>query len=151
VTTKLKTMKGMKHRIFALLFLMLPALLGACDGHDKEQAASSSTTTTPSTVVGEVVTVTEFTDAAGRKMLLVPTSSVFKRAGADQVFVVGPDSTVTLRWISTGHSLGASTILLSGLEKGESVVDSPSAELREGARISTDTHTQDRAKEAQHQ
>jgi hypothetical protein len=151
VTAKLKTMKGMNTRTIALLFLMLPALLGACGGHKKEQTPSSSTTATAPAIAAKVATVTESADAAGRKMLHVPASSVFRKAGVDQVFVVGSDSIVTLRWVSTGHTLGANIIVLSGLEKGETVVESPSADLHEGARISTDTHTQDRAKEAQHQ
>jgi len=151
VTAKLKTMKGMSTRIIVPLFLLLPALLGACGGHKKEQTPSSSTTATAPAIAAKVATVTESADAAGRKILLVPTSSVFRKAGTDQVFVVRPDSIVTLRWVSTGHTQGASTIVLSGLDKGETVVESPSADLREGARISTDTHTEDRAKEAQHQ
>lgn len=144
-------MKGMNTRTIALLFLMLPALLGACGGHKKEQTPSSSTTATAPAIAAKVATVTESVDGSGRKMLLVPASSILRKAGTDQVFVVGPDSTVSLRWVSTGHTLGASTIVLSGLAQGEQVVESPSAELREGARITIDTHTQDRAKEAQHQ
>ncbi len=142
-------MKGMSTRIIVLLFLLLPALLGACGGHKKEQSAFPSASPTAPAVAAKLATVTESADRFGQKMLLVPASSVLKKEGIDQVFVVGPDSTVTLRWISTGHLLGRNIIVLSGLEKGEAVVELPSAELREGARITTDTHTQDRAKEAQ--
>jgi hypothetical protein len=151
VTAKLKTMKGMNTRIIALFFLMLPALLAACGGHEKKQPASPSAGVTAPVAIGDIATVTESVDGAGRKRLIVPASSIVRKAGVDQVFVVGPDSTVSLRWVSTGHTLGASTIVLSGLAQGEQVVESPSAELREGARITIDTHTQDRAKEAQHQ
>jgi len=129
---------------------MLPALLGACGGHEKKQAASPSAAATAPAVVAKIATVTEFVDGAGRKMLLVPASSLFNRVGSDQLFVVGPDSTVALRWVSTGHTLGGNTVVLGGLEKGETVVVSPAAELREGTKVTTDTHTQDRAKEAQH-
>lgn len=143
-------MKGMSTRIIVLLFLLLPVLLGACGGHKKEQSAFPSASATAPAVAAKIATVTESADRFGQKMLLVPASSVLKKEGTDQVFVVGPDSTVTLRWISTGHLLGGKNIIvLSGLEKGEAVVELPSAELREGARITTDTHTQDRAKEAQ--
>jgi hypothetical protein len=141
-------MKGMNTRIIALLFLMLPALLAACGGHEKEQPASPSAGVTAPVAIGKIAMVTESVDAAGWKRLLVPASSVLRKAGTDQVFVVGADSTVTLRWVSTGHTFGGNIIVLSGLEKGEPVVESPSAGLREGTRITTDTHTQDRAKEA---
>jgi multidrug efflux pump subunit AcrA (membrane-fusion protein) len=143
-------MNRMNHRITVLLFWMLSALLGACGGQKNEQAASPSAAVTAPVATAKVETVKEFVDGAGRKMLLVPTSSVISRVGSDQVFVVGPDSIVALRWVSTGHALGASTIVLGGLEKGETVVVSPAAELREGTKVSTDKHTQDRAKEAQH-
>ncbi len=142
-------MKGLNHRTIALLVWMLPALLAACGGHEKERPTSPSAGATATVAIGNIATVSESVDAAGRKRLLVPASSVLKKAGTDQVFVVGADSTVTLRWVSTGHALGGNIIVLSGLEKGESVVESPSAALREGTRITTDQHTQDRAKEAQ--
>jgi multidrug efflux pump subunit AcrA (membrane-fusion protein) len=143
-------MNRMNHRIKALLFWLLPALLGACGGQKKEQAATPSAAVTAPVATAKVATVTEFVDGAGRKMLLAPTSSILKKSDVEQVFVVGPDSIVALRWVSTGHTLGANTIVLGGLEKGETVVVSPAAELREGDRVTTDTHTQDRAKEAQH-
>jgi hypothetical protein len=141
-------MKGLNYRTIALLVWMLPALLAACGGHEKERPASPSAGVTAPVAIGTIATVTESVDAAGRKRLLVPASSILRKAGADQVFVVGADSIVTLRWVSTGHAIGGNTIVLSGIEKGETVVETPSAELREGTRITTDTHTQDRAKEA---
>ncbi|NTW47156.1 MAG: hypothetical protein HGB16_03350 [Chlorobaculum sp.] len=141
-------MKGLNYRTIALMVWMLPALLGACGGHEKKQPASPSATASAPVAIDAIATVTESVDAAGRKRLLVPASSILRKADADQVFVVGADSIVTLRWVSTGHAIGGNTIVLSGLEKGETVVETPSAELREGTRITTDTHTQDRAKEA---
>lgn len=81
-------------------------------------------------------------------VLPVSASAVISRDDANQVFVTGSDGIASLRWVSTGHKLNGMVEVPGGLVSGETVVAAPTSGLREGTRISTVTHTQDRAKEA---
>jgi len=125
---------------------MLPLLLTACGGNRREQPAASRIVPKEVVKVERLETVKKKVDGAGRVLLLVPAASILKNDGIEQVFVVGRDSTVSVRWISTGHSIGGNTVVLGGLDEGELVVATKAPGLREGLRITT--VMKDRAKEA---
>lgn len=81
-------------------------------------------------------------------VLPMPASAVIGTDDANQVFVTGSDGIASLRWVSTGNKLNGVVEVPGGLVSGETVVVAPTSGLREGRRIFTVTHTQDRAKEA---
>lgn len=147
----LKIMRGMKQQWTILLLWVTPVLLAGCGGHGKEQTAVPAAGQVAPVVEVSVAMAREALDAAGDRVLVVPVSAIVSRQGSQQVFVAGSDGIVLLRWVSTGHTLNGHVEVLGGLEPGEPVVVSPSPELRDGTRITIVTHTQERAKEAQHQ
>ncbi len=127
------------------LLWVLPLLLAACGGNKQEPAASPLVP--PVTIAVErLETVKKTVDGSGRGLFLIPASSVVKKDGIEQVFVIGKDSLVTVRWISTGRSIGGRTAVLGGLDEGDLVVATTSPGLREGIRITT--VRKERAKEA---
>jgi len=66
--------------------------------------------------------------------LIIPENAVFKMDSKDYVFVV-EDGAAELREVQKGLGSGSDMEVLSGLQEGEIVVQSPESELEEGARI----------------
>ena len=67
--------------------------------------------------------------------VIVPSSAVLNGANGPFVYVVKPDSTVTVRPVKVGPIDGERTSIASGLAAGERVVIDGSDRLREGVKI----------------
>ena len=72
-----------------------------------------------------------------RGVTLVATAAVQRNSQATYVYVVKPDSTVTVRPITLGTSEGADSEVTSGLTPGEVVVMTGVDKLQEGSKVST--------------
>ncbi|CAN0619660.1 multidrug efflux pump membrane fusion protein MdtA [Burkholderia multivorans] len=70
-----------------------------------------------------------------RDATIVPTAAVLNGSIGQFVYVVKPDSTVTVRKVKTGPVDGERTSIVDGLAVGERVVTDGSDRLREGAKI----------------
>lgn len=70
-----------------------------------------------------------------RDAVIVPSSAVLTGANGPFVYVVKPDSTVTVRQVKVGPVDGERTSIASGLAAGERVVTDGSDRLREGSKI----------------
>ncbi|HSQ67599.1 MAG TPA: efflux RND transporter periplasmic adaptor subunit [Polyangiaceae bacterium] len=68
------------------------------------------------------------------KSLAVPSSAVLRRGQLEEVFVID-GNVARLRLIKTGHELGGSTEILSGLADGEMVAISDVGQLTDGAPV----------------
>ena len=66
---------------------------------------------------------------------LVPTAAVQRNAQATYVYVVKPDSTVTVRPITIGTTEGDDSEVVSGLAPGDVVVMTGVDKLQEGSRV----------------
>ena len=71
-----------------------------------------------------------------RGVTLVPTAAVQRNAQATYVYVVKPDSTVTMRPITLGTTEGDDSEVTSGLAPGDVVVMTGVDRLQEGSRVS---------------
>ncbi len=71
--------------------------------------------------------------------VLVPNPAVQRGAPGTYVYIVTPESTVTVRPIKLGPTDGTRTAVLSGLTAGERVVIDGTDRLREGAKVSVIT------------
>ena len=60
-----------------------------------------------------------------REALLVPASAVFSRGQLQNVYVIGPDGIVSLRYVTVAPADDKGTEVLSGLQAGEKVVANP--------------------------
>ncbi|HXW40904.1 MAG TPA: efflux RND transporter periplasmic adaptor subunit [Xanthobacteraceae bacterium] len=69
-------------------------------------------------------------------VVTVPTSAILRGAPGAYVYVVNPDSTVSVRQITTGAVDGNLTAVISGLSAGERVVVDGTDRLRNGLRVS---------------
>src|SRR5262249_48126771 len=68
--------------------------------------------------------------------ILVPISAVYKdSAGAQVVWVIGPDETVMRRPVTTGAATGGSLEIVDGLRPGERVAVAGVTHLREGMKV----------------
>ena len=67
--------------------------------------------------------------------VIVPTSAVLNGSMGQFVYVVQPDSTVTVRQVKIGPVDGERTSIASGLQAGERIVIDGSDRLKEGAKI----------------
>lgn len=67
--------------------------------------------------------------------VLVPIEAVVRQAAASVVWIVGDDSTVSMRTIELGPHRGSDVVVLEGVSKGERVVVQGQAKLRDGARV----------------
>ncbi len=72
-----------------------------------------------------------------RGVTLVPTAAVQRNAQSTYVYVVKPDSTVTVRAITIGTTEGDDSEVVSGLKPGEVVVMTGVDKLQEGSRVTT--------------
>jgi len=71
-----------------------------------------------------------------KNVVVVPSAAVQRNAqGANVVYVVKPDSTVSIRPITAGPTEGTSTAVLKGLDAGEMVVTDGVDRIREGAKV----------------
>ena len=66
---------------------------------------------------------------------LIPTAAIQRSAASTYVYLVKPDSTVTVREISIGISEGEQSEVLSGLAPGDQVVMTGVDKLSEGSRV----------------
>ena len=71
-----------------------------------------------------------------QNVVTVPTSAILRGAPGAYVYVVNPDSTVSVRQITTGAVDGNLTAVISGLSAGERVVVDGTDRLRDGLRVS---------------
>jgi multidrug efflux system membrane fusion protein len=69
--------------------------------------------------------------------IIVPTPAVLNGSSGAFVYVVKPDSTVTVRNVKVGPVDGERTSIASGLQVGERVVIDGSDRLKEGAKITS--------------
>ena len=72
-----------------------------------------------------------------REALLVPDSAVLKQQGSGvrTVYVLNADNSVSSRVVELGRHLGDRYEILSGLEKGETVVSSGQSALKDGSKV----------------
>jgi membrane fusion protein, multidrug efflux system len=71
-----------------------------------------------------------------KNVVVVPAAAVQRNAqGASVVYVVQPDSTVTIRPITAGPVEGTNAAVLKGLDAGENVVTDGVDRIREGAKV----------------
>ena len=70
-----------------------------------------------------------------RAAVVVPTSALQRTAQGEQVVVVGADSTLDYRSVTSGRNLGPEIEVVDGLAAGERVVASPNALLQPGMRV----------------
>src|SRR6185503_5182632 len=68
---------------------------------------------------------------------LLPTAAVQRNAQATYVYLVKPDSSVTIRPITIGTTEGDDAEITSGLAPGDVVVTTGVDRLQEGSRVST--------------
>jgi HlyD family secretion protein len=66
--------------------------------------------------------------------LIIPENSVFKLDGKNFVFI-SDNGTARLREVETGIKSGRDIEVLSGLQEGEYVIESPDEELEEGKKV----------------
>lgn len=67
-------------------------------------------------------------------VLQVPASALFEHDGQPAVFLISGEH-ATLKTLQTGQSNGLTTVVMSGLEQGQTVVRHPARELNDGDRI----------------
>jgi membrane fusion protein, multidrug efflux system len=67
--------------------------------------------------------------------LTVPANALLFRAEGPRAAVVGPDNKVHLQPVTIGRDFGTTTEILSGLQKSDSVVLSPSDSLEDGETV----------------
>jgi multidrug efflux system membrane fusion protein len=70
-----------------------------------------------------------------KDVLLVPNSAVQTGAPGTYVYVVNPDSSVSVRAVKTGPTDGHHTVITSGLQEGDKVVIDGADRLRDGAKV----------------
>ena len=70
-----------------------------------------------------------------RGVTLIPSAALLQGSAGPYVYVVNPDSTVTVRRVKPGASEGENTAIDSGLAVGEQVVTDGVDKLREGASV----------------
>jgi len=71
-----------------------------------------------------------------RGVTLVPTAAIQRNSQTTYVFLVKPDSTVTVRNINTGTVEGNDTEIPSGLAPGDIIVMTGVDKLQEGSKVS---------------
>jgi HlyD family secretion protein len=71
---------------------------------------------------------------SGDDVLTVPTSALFRRRGAWQVFAVR-DGVAELREVAIGHRSVEKAEVLSGLSEGETVILFPTDQIEDGVKV----------------
>jgi multidrug efflux system membrane fusion protein len=70
--------------------------------------------------------------------LVVPTSTVQRNNDGFFVYIVNPDSTVTMRPVRIGHAAAARTIITDGISAGEILVADGVDRLRNGSKVTVE-------------
>jgi RND family efflux transporter MFP subunit len=70
--------------------------------------------------------------------LTVPANALLFRAEGPRVAVIGPDNKVQLRPVTIGRDFGTTTEILSGLQKSDFIVLSPSDSLEDGQTVNAE-------------
>ena len=123
--------KDIKKRFF-LLLVAIPLLFAGC-GNQEQWPKKSRSQESP--VAVDSIAVRTAVEAGGGEVLLVPASAIFHKGQLAGIFVVGADSRLSVRWISTGRSMNNDLVVLGGLDKGEFVVGTYSPALQEGVTV----------------
>ena len=84
----------------------------------------------PGQFVDVILTLTTRPDA-----VLVPTKAVEQGQEGQYVFAVKPDTTVEMRAVTAGQTVGDDTVILAGLQPGEQVVTEGQMRLTPGAKV----------------
>lgn len=74
-------------------------------------------------------------NAGQQDAIVVPASAIVERGQLTSVFAVDESSVARMRLVKTGRRLGNDVEILSGLNEGDTVVMTPSAEIRDGVRV----------------
>ncbi len=72
-----------------------------------------------------------------KNAIIVPSAAVQRGPNGIFVYVVMEDETVDLRYVKTGHTEGAETLIETGLAPGETVVTDGLDKLKKGAKVTT--------------
>ena len=70
-----------------------------------------------------------------RQVVIVPTAGIQRGTQGTFVYVVGPDSTVSLRLVTVGKTQGEESEILTGLQAGEVIVTDGADKLRDGGKV----------------
>ena len=70
-----------------------------------------------------------------RAALLVPQRAVNELQGTEQVGVVGPDDTVSIRTVKAGQRVGSDWIIDEGLRPGDRVIVEGFARVKSGMKV----------------
>jgi multidrug efflux system membrane fusion protein len=70
-----------------------------------------------------------------KNQTVVPTAAIQRGAPGTFVYVVNPDSTVSVKPVKLGISQGERQVILSGIEPGDTVVTDGVDRLRDGAKV----------------
>ncbi len=70
-----------------------------------------------------------------RNVVLVPSAAVQRNSSSTYVYVVKPDSTVTVRQMKVGTSEDNNTEITSGVQEGDVVVMTGVDKLQEGSKV----------------
>jgi multidrug efflux system membrane fusion protein len=93
----------------------------------------------PGQFVNVALTLTTIPDA-----VVVPTQAIQTGQEGQYLFVVKPDHTVESRQVSMGEALDGETVVLKGVNPGETVVTDGQLNLGPGSRVEIKTETPDR-------
>ena len=76
-------------------------------------------------------------DFGANDSIVIPDAAVLKQQGSGQriVYVLGADSTVSIRMVTPGRHFGTQYEILSGLEEGEQVLTGGHTNLRSGDKV----------------
>ncbi len=103
--------------------------------------ANSSRTLFPNQFVNARLLVDE-----KRGVTIVPSAVIQRNAQSTYVYLVKPDSTVTVRPVTTGVTEGGETEIVSGLSPGDEAVMTGVDKLQEGSKVSVHLYGESRAK-----
>jgi multidrug efflux system membrane fusion protein len=70
-----------------------------------------------------------------RDVIVLPASAIQNGASGNFVYIVGKDSTVSMRDVTVGPSSGDRIAVLKGVNPGETVVSDGADRLRDGAQV----------------
>jgi len=112
----------------------LRELAAAADAATRTFAARVSLLDADASVVLGMTATVRFT-AATRSALALPLAAVFQQGDRPAVWVVGPDSTLTLRPVTVSAYADAGAIIADGLQPGERIVAAGAHKLTAGQKV----------------